>query len=209
MTTKKNYYGVIYGVILSFASFLFLSIFSYFTSPLSAHDNGYDAAFFMLVGQGMTKGYLPYRDFFDMKGPVLFLIEYLGQQIFYGRTGIFIIQGLNLTLILITICGIFETNHINYRRLQILLLLPIAYVLSFTIEGGNLTEEFSLFPLLSCLYLCIDFFNKCEKPGKKWQRDIYWYSGAWFGACFGALLLIRITNAAFICAMVLVIFIYL
>ena len=209
MNVKKYYLRIGYYIILSLVSFLFLSIFSYFTSPLSAHDNGFDSAFFMLVGQGMTKGYLPYRDFFDMKGPILFLIEYFGQMIVYGRTGIFIVQCLNLTLVFITICSIFESYHINNRFLQLILLLPIAFVLSFTLEGGNLTEEFSLFPLLSCLLLCTTFFNNCEKTDKKWQHDIYWYSGAWFGVCFGALLLIRITNAALLCAMVISILIYL
>ena len=50
-------------------SLVFLSVFSYYSSPITTVDNGADAAFFRLVGQGMTIGYLPYRDFFDMKGP--------------------------------------------------------------------------------------------------------------------------------------------
>ena len=66
---------LLFFLLLSSASFVFLAVFSFYTSPFSNCDNGYDSAFFSLVGHGMTKGYLPYRDFFDMKGPFLFFIE--------------------------------------------------------------------------------------------------------------------------------------
>ena len=190
---------------LSFASLLFLAVFSYYTSPLSHCENGSDAAFFRLVGQGITKGYLPYRDFFDMKGPFLFFIEFIGQRISYGRLGIFIVQWINLLCVLIIICKIFDHYNISNRYIQICLLLILAFIASFTFEGGNLTEEFSLIPLLSCLYICLVYFDKSEAPSKFYQKDIFWYAGVWFGFCFGLLVMIRITNAAFICAMILVI----
>ena len=79
-------------------SVFFLLVFSYSTSPFYPYSRGWDSAFFQLVGRGMTKGYLPYRDFFDMKGPWLFLIQYVGAYI--GKYGIFLLQciGLFLTL---------------------------------------------------------------------------------------------------------------
>ena len=88
-------------------------------------------------------------------------------------------------------------------------MLPLAFIASFTFEGGNLTEEFSLVPLLSCLYVCLAFFRKSEQSDTKGQKKIYCYSGAWFGFCFGILLMIRITNAALICAMTITVVIYL
>ena len=54
--------AILFYLTLFLVSFVFLSVFSYYTSPFTTCDNGYDAAFFRLVGQGMTKGYLPYRD---------------------------------------------------------------------------------------------------------------------------------------------------
>ena len=200
--------SIIFFIILLGTSTVFMSFFAYCTSPLSNVNDGYDAAFFRLVGQGMTKGYLPYRDFYDMKGPYLFLIQYVGQMISYGRKGIFAIQSLNLSLALFIISKIFE--YFNIKKIaQFLLLMPILLVCTFTFEGANLTEEFSLIPVLVCLYIGLIFFDKCETQSDFWQKKIYLIAGSIFGICFGYLVMVRITNAAFICAIVLVIIIYL
>lgn len=207
MDYKKKtciYYSVSYYLLLAVTSLLFMSYFSYYTSPFS-RDNGHDAGFFMLVGQGMTRGYLPYRDFFDMKGPYIFLIEYLGQLISYGRMGIFIIQCINLFFILVIITRYFKLYEINNRALQFLMMIPVLYIASFTFEGGNLTEEFSLVPLLLCLYYSSSFFLFREKKSLAFFR----FSGCLFGFLFGYLLLMRATNAAFICSMVIAIIIVL
>ena len=209
MTRKKKdkrYADFLFYLALFLASFVFLAVFSYFTSPFTNCNNGNDAAFFRLVGQGMTKGYLPYRDFFDMKGPYLFFIEYFGQILSYGRKGIFLIQWINLFVSFVIISKLFELYQIKNRLLEFVLMLPIAYIASFTFEGGNLTEEFSLVPLLSCMYLCAVFFEKGERYD---SNKFYWRSSAWFGFCFGFLLMIRITNAALICAMVITVALYL
>jgi len=200
---------LLFLLILCALSFAFLAFYSYYTSPFTACDNGGDSAFFCLVGRGMTKGYLPYRDFFDMKGPFLFLIEYVGQAISYGRSGIFLVQCINLFITLALICEICRLCGIRSRSLQLVMILPIIYILSFTFEGGNLTEEFSLVPLFSCLYICLKFFDASEKADMFRQKGIFWYSGAWYGFCFGLLLMIRVTNAALICAMIFTVVVYL
>ena len=209
INAEKKLNTASFFALLSIFSFLFLLIFSYSTSPITNCDNGSDSAFFRLVGQGMTKGYLPYRDFFDMKGPVLFFIEYAGQLIAYGRLGIFIIQWFNLILTLAIITRTYDLYGIRNRFLQLGLMTPFAYIASFTFEGGNLTEEFSLLPLFSCLYVCLRFFMNSEHNSKKWQRDVYWLAGAWFGICFGILAMIRLSNTALICAMMVSVALYL
>ena len=203
--TRVEKGSLLFYLVLTLLSFGFLAFFSYYTSPLSSCDNGYDAAFFRLVGQGMTKGYLPYRDFFDMKGPYLFLIEYVGQVLSYGRLGIFIIQWVNLFTVLVIMCKIMERFNITGRYLQFGLLLPLLFIAGFTFEGGNLTEEFSLIPLLSCLYLCLLYFDHCTDQTDFYEHRIYQVIGVWFGICFGFLVLIRITNAALLGAMCLTI----
>lgn len=203
MPAKKTHKKISLYLALFCACFVFLAFFSYSTTPFSITDNGKDAGFFRLVGQGMTKGYLPYRDFFDMKGPYLFFVEYLGQLICYGRLGIFIVQWANLFLSVILCCRIFELCRIKRPLTQFVLLLPLAYIAGFSFEGGNLTEEFSLLPLLSCLYGCLLYFVNSERPEKRRQETFFVYAGAWFGLCFGFLLMIRVTNAALICAMML------
>lgn len=181
-------------------SLLFLLIFSASTSPLYHSYIGSDSAFFCMVGQGMMRGLMPYRDFFDMKGPYLFFIEYLGQIICYGRAGIFFLQWLNLTIsavFAIKILRLFDLGSNIHRLLLFLAILPLAAV---TFTSGNLTEEFSLVPLFSCLYLCLKYIE-ARQDGLEYTHPL-WH-GFWYGICFGYLALVRITNAALICAIVL------
>lgn len=190
-------------IIIWMTGILFLILFSYTTSPLFPDFYGWDSAFFMLVGKGMTRGSLPYRDFFDMKGPWLFLIEYAGQLICYDRNGIFMLQCLSLGITLFFCQKILERYYgSGGLRKSLLALLPFYIILSSTMEGGNLTEEWSLPFLFFCLYLALEFIHggrKQHRPGKAF----------WYGLCFGILALIRITNAALICAIILTVFIFL
>lgn len=179
------------------ATILFLLRFSFSTSPFTCYVYGDDSAFFMEVGMGMTKGLLPYRDFFDMKGPFLFLIQYLGQLLSYGRNGIFILQIINLfiTIILADKC----LKMILQRAPVVLRLFHIGvifYILAITFEGGNFTEEFSLpFLYLSTLLLLKYLYSK---PVENHPVKYAFY----YGVMFCLLAFIRVTNAVLICACV-------
>ena len=83
---------IITYIALAVVAALFLLAFSLWTSPI--HDNWYgcDASFFTLVGRGMLEGRVPYRDYYDLKGPYFFFIQALGQLISKGHLGIFILQ---------------------------------------------------------------------------------------------------------------------
>ena len=177
----------------------FLLIFSYMTSPLFPYAHGWDSAFFQHVGAGMTKGYLPYRDFFDMKGPWLFLIEWFGQLFIYGRTGVFLMQYINMGVVLFLCYRIHEQFFEGagiWRKL--IALIPFFLILAPTMEGGNNTEEWSLSFLFLSLYLALDYIIGDKKEHRPTCAFIY-------GCCFGVLSLIRIINAVLICAIVLTI----
>ena len=81
-------------------------------------------------------------------------------------------------------------------------LIPFYVVLAPTIEGGNLTEEWSLPLLFLSMYLALDFIVE----EKELHKPVY---GFIYGVCFGIIALIRITNTVMICAAVLTITIYL
>lgn len=185
-------------LILAAVSIFFLLIYSTTTSPLTEYY-GQDSAFFTLVGYGMTKGLLPYRDFFDMKGPYLFLFEYIGQLIYPGRTGSFIIQCINLTLCLWIIDKIYHRKNTAttycWSKTLLVYTTPCLFVFGYTIEGGNLTEEFSLPILLGALFFVMKYFEKLEEDPESEHPLMY---GLYYGIAFGVQALIRITNAAFI-----------
>lgn len=192
------------GVVLAAVAVLFLLLFSGSTSPLSDFC-GADSAFFRLVGKGMTQGMLPYRDFFDMKGPYLFFIEYIGQLICAGRTGAFLIQCINLFLSLWIMDAVFRMALGESRRAFLFELACTAACLAYgagTFEYGNLTEEFSLPWLLLAVYFALRYLKQSEETGAfRHPAGI----GFYYGFAFGVLALIRVTNAAMIGAIILTI----
>ena len=154
MERKKTIFAsVARTVLLVLAAAIFLLACSRSTTPLLRFEVGQDAAFFRLVGQGMAQGKLPYRDYFDMKGPYLFWLEYLGAVIAPGRLGIFLVQWLCLSVSLYFAVKCFDLATEDGAPLwaALLLLLPMGYVMSYTMSGGNLTEELSLPFLIPCL----------------------------------------------------------
>ena len=80
-------------------AFFFASSFVFLTeSPLHpwvGSDSGTDSSVFMTVAMMMDKGYVPYRDTFDHKGPLLYVINYLGRQIAVYR-GVWIFEFLSM-----------------------------------------------------------------------------------------------------------------
>lgn len=184
----------------SACALVFLLVFSASTSPLYSSYIGDDSAFFCMVGRGMLQGLMPYRDFFDMKGPYLFFIQYIGQFLYYGRLGIFFIQWVNLSVALVFGIKIVRLFDIESKTKQLLLVLSILPIAAVTFANGNLTEEFSLVPLFSCLYLCLKYVE--NRDCRIEYTHPLWH-GFWYGMCFGYLALIRVTNASLICAIVL------
>lgn len=201
---KSAYKNLKLCLICLLVAVLFVTLYSTTTTPLLQEHWGYDSAFFILVGQGMTKGLMPYRDFFDMKGPYLFLIEYLGQLICYGRTGAFIVQCINLSICFYITCktsDLFSKKCIWLHRL--ITIIPVLLVLVYTYEGGNLTEEYCLPWILGSLYFCLKYFKESEE--KKSYKHSMWVS-LFNGAAVGVICFIRITNAATIGAVLLSVF---
>lgn len=180
-------------VVLLISGILFLLFFSYATTPLLPWSYGWDSSFFQIVGSGMTKGYIPYRDFFDMKGPWLFFIEYFGQLIIYGRTGCFVVQVISISITLY-LCSCIYKRYYDGRGIikSLLTILPFFLVMAVTMEGGNLTEELSLPFLFLSLYFAMKYIKEREDNIPKYSVI--------YGLCFGILALIRITNSVLICA---------
>lgn len=195
----KNSNRLRYAIIIAFTA-VYLLLFSVTTSPLYKNYYGGDSAFFILVGKGMKYGYLPYRDFYDMKGPWLFFLEWMGQMVSEGRSGAFLIQSINLSASMIMFDKLMRIGREEKKLYDVVLLLPLFLTAIFSLGGGNLTEELSLFPLSVCLYLGTNhiFDNS--------SRHNYIYAGV-YGFFFGLIALIRITNAALICSIVLTILI--
>ena len=78
-------------------SFLFLLLVSLSTSPLNNYFD-YDSSFYLVIGKGICRGLLSYRDLYDQKGPLVFYLNALGYLLTGNRTGVLLVQGFSMTL---------------------------------------------------------------------------------------------------------------
>lgn len=189
--------------IIGIIAFLYVSIFSFSTSPLYRNpDYKSDSYVFMMNGLFSKSGMIPYKDFFDHKGPFVFFIEYIGQCIHGGTIGIFLIQ---VIFMIFSLCGIYKLSRYFYnRKLSLLVILLSLLLLSQYYEGGNLTEEFCLPFLIWSFYFAIGYLLNNEE--KIIHRPAYSF---FYGMTFMVCALTRITNAFPLCIVVLIGFIVL
>ena len=77
MAKEKSTNRILLASLFFVSAVIFLVIFSWNTSPLYTFF-GYDSSIFKSMGKFMADGLTPYKDFFDHKGPIIILIEWLG-----------------------------------------------------------------------------------------------------------------------------------
>ncbi len=138
---------------LFIVSLTHLLLFSLWTSPFYRLWYGCDASFFTLVGRGIIEGKVPYRDFFDLKGPYFFFIEALGQLLAHDRLGAFLIQvpfAFASLVLIYEICLLFIT-----KKQAIFVMIVYLWGNITTLWGGNTLEEFALPLSLACLYVVL------------------------------------------------------
>lgn len=129
------------------------------------NNYGGDSAFFILLGKMFNAGKIPYIEFFDHKGPALIFIQAIGLKLTNNdRLSIFILQVINLLITQVLIYKIAKIYLSNFISIAIVLLTLLAF--SFTIQGGNSTEEWSLPYLYLCLLITIRFENYSAREQK-------------------------------------------
>ena len=166
-------------------------------NPLSGHIPYTDSSVFLTVAQGMLHGKLPYVDFFDHKGPLIYFIDAAGLFL-GGFTGVWFIE----LLCMFTACFFaYKTALFFAGTVSAFLGTVFSFValVSF-FSGGNITEEYILPFIFVSLYIFTKYFFTQKEPGKI-QISI-------LGACFGVSLLLRPNMFAVWLAFCLVIFIH-
>jgi 4-amino-4-deoxy-L-arabinose transferase-like glycosyltransferase len=125
------------------------------SNPFEGADVGCDSGVFQYVGYVMHKGMMPYRDTFDHKGPVIYIINWLGQCI-SSAWGIWVIEVFFLT---VTFWLFYRIARICAGRLYSYATVLICASLLFDyFDKGNLVEEYAL-PFLTCaLFIFLDYF---------------------------------------------------
>jgi hypothetical protein len=155
INSKQGKSDKITYIILFFIAFAAAFTSSY--NPINFRRMHVDSSVYITIAQGITRGYLPYRDFVDNKGPLTYLISapglYLG-----GFTGIWITE---IILMCISVFFAYKTALLFDRGNRYITLLGTAFsfvvlLAFFSVNAG--TEEYSLPFLMISLYIFAKYF---------------------------------------------------
>lgn len=149
---KENIEKICVCLFLFFAAFFFLT-----KSPLHfwvGGDAGTDSSVFKTVAMMMSKGYMPYRDSFDHKGPLIFLINFFGMKIAAYR-GAWVFE---LAALFIAFTALYKIARLFCGRvLSCVVLLASTRLLFDYYAEGNLVEEYAMPFLAVSLYIYLDY----------------------------------------------------
>lgn len=118
-------------------------------------ETGTDSSVFKTIAWLMTKGYMPYLDTFDHKGPLTYIYNWIGIQISYWR-GIWVVELLNLFVTFVLIYKIARLRCGRFYSCVVLLIISSALFEYF--ESGNLVEEYAMPYITLSLLIFIDYF---------------------------------------------------
>lgn len=156
MIKKINKYIIIFCFFISFFSLLITSKNSF----LYCFNDWVDANAFFTVGKSMFNNIIPYKDLFEQKGPLLYLIYGLGYLVSNKSFhGVFIIEVISFTIFLYFAHKIFKL-YFN-ERYSILFLPLLSFFVTtcpFFVHGGS-CEEFCLPFICGSLYYFIRHFK--------------------------------------------------
>jgi hypothetical protein len=113
-----------------------------------------DEGVFLYGGKSIINNQIPYRDFWDHKGPVIYYINALGLLISNGtQWGIWFLEIINLLVFGVMV---FQLGKKNYRLcVTCLALIYSLLFFQFSVSWGNYTEEFNLIFQVCALYLFV------------------------------------------------------
>ena len=137
-----------------------------------------DSYVYRYMGMLMAKGGIPYRDAFDNKGPLLYLLNCIGYKINW-KYGVFIIEFVFMMAYL-TVQFMIAGRFADVKRSVIYTIASLGPVGAFFV--GNMTEEYSLVFISVGILVFIDYFLFDKKD---------WYRIVICGMACGAVLMIR------------------
>jgi len=195
------------GIKILVSLFLFVLMLEFWVSINSyTHDlyNRIDSAIFFMCGKAWMNGMIPYVDFADAKGPLLWLIFGIGYLFSnYNYTGIFWIECIFYT---VTFFYCYKIGYLFLSDKKAALLCGMLMALSFFCGAYHYetrAEDFSQLFITGGL-----FYTLQALYGPHRDKDITTASFA-IGIGFAAVLMIKFTIAAMILIFFFILFYYL
>ena len=122
MKMRGKFFCVEMAIVLLFIASAFVILLE---SPLHPWGDGQistDSSVFETVGMMMHKGFMPYRDSFDHKGPLIYFYNWMGQ--FLGYRGVWVIEYVSL---LVTLVIMYRTARIICSRVWAVVTTYVAF----------------------------------------------------------------------------------
>ena len=133
------------------------------SSPLSPFGQGFskiDSSVFRTIAMQMDKGYMPYKDTFDHKGPLLYLINFLGLKI-NSHWGVWLIEFVFMTVNFMVLFFTSKLLNKSYFISFVSIIPSILFLYSLEVyegfNGGNYAEDYILPFLMISLCLFVDY----------------------------------------------------
>ena len=133
----------------------FIIIFGSTYNPMNFRRMHVDSSVYVTIAQGITRGQLPYKDFVDNKGPLLYLINAAGLRI-GGFTGIWIVELLFMCVSVFFAYKIALFFGDRFKAMLGTVFCFVVYYAFFTNQAG--TEEFSMPFMMISLYIFTKYF---------------------------------------------------
>lgn len=145
---KKKYSDALFITLTGLATMLICSK----SSPLYPINDWVDANCYMTIGRAMTEGKMPYRDLFDHKGPLLYILHAAGATIsdrsFFG---IFLFET-GACIWFLWLSSVLLRRFTEDRSLWAIPVIAMTVYSSNAFCHGDSAEEFCL-PLILCSFI--------------------------------------------------------
>lgn len=179
-----------YHLLTNFLVFLVIAIAAFVASlntpvNLWRYDTeGVDRWVFQTVAYTMQNGGMPYVDTFDHKGPLLYLINFIGMNIHFSK-GLWLIE---IVVLFITFLMFYKTARLFCKKIPALVaMLAGGALLLFYFEGGDFTEEYAALFIAIATYFFLSTFQKGKGTRLGWIIC---------GVCLASVCLLRLNMIA-------------
>lgn len=168
-------------------AFLFIVVFilcllTLYSSPLYKGLPDIDSSVFQVMGKGMLEHKIIYRDLFDHKGPIVYIINAIA-FIISNKYGLFITE---FIIFYIGTIFVYKTSRIVLSKKLSIIVNLLYMLISFRyFYGGNYTEQYAITFMSIAMYFIIKILYN-----KEIDKKIYWII---IGATFTINLLIKPT----------------
>ncbi len=148
------------------------------SSPLYPLNDWVDSNCFFTVGKAMLSGKVPYRDLFEQKGPLIYMLHAVAAWISYQSfIGIYIFE--------IAVCTVFlflsRALMLLYSRKASIIWIPVIAAIIYSSKSfchGDSVEEFCLPLLMASIYIALKSLRSGLKISKMESIIIGITSGA-------------------------------